>query len=235
MKSLRVVSLLSALWSLAGIANAEALKLKMGAGTADGTVSFTLNSGSDSIDIEVALGPMSAAAKATAVKNAVAAQDASGTWSAEATGTSLTFQHLVEDTWQAVTSISDLQDTTGGGNQLKTKNAALVFSLGMNGNAVATGVDAAGNPSFITVTVTDSLTWTRAIQAGDTPQGLLDLFSAFLADQAEDSVGIVHDTPAVIVLSQTSDGDTLSLNWQVTDTGLLAGVHGSANFGSIDR
>jgi hypothetical protein len=232
MKKLQVVGLISAL-SLASIAHADALKLKLGAATTEGVVGFTLTSGSASIHVDVALQPMSAAAKAAAVRDALAAQDQSGTWTANVTLTSLTFEHFDGQASQAVDSISDLKDTTGGGTQLKTKNAALVFNLQMSQGAVATGVDAQGNPSFITVSLTNSLVWTRAIHAGDTPQVILDAFSAFLQDEAEDTVDVVRETPAAIVLTQAGS-ESLSLNWQVTDTGLLADLHGSG-FAAIDR
>jgi hypothetical protein len=237
MKKLRVATLLSALASLSGVAYSEDVKLKMGAGTTDGVVGFTLTSQEESLEIEVALTPMSASAKAIAVSDAVTAQDASGTWSVEATGTTLTFKHLVDGVWEDVDGISDVQDTTGGGTQVKTSAEALVFNLQMGAETTATGVDANGNPSFITISLTSSLVWTHAIQTGDTPQTILDLFGTFLADQAEDAVEVVRETPSVMILKQQGDENAraLSINWQVTDTGLLAGVHGSANVGLIDR
>lgn len=236
MKKLRLIALSSALWSVASIAQADALKLKVGAATTSGAIGFTLVSDADSSHFDVALEPMTAPAKASAVQDAIAAQDASGTWRADATGSALTFEHLVDGVWQKVDAISGVQDTTGAGTQLATHDATLVFNLNLAPNAVASGLDADGAPSFITISVTNSLAWTRAVQAGDTPESVLDLFAAFLAEQAEDTVEITRETPAVIVLRQKGDGDSLSLSWQITDTGLLMGAQGSAvGTGVVDR
>jgi hypothetical protein len=235
MKKLRFAFLLTALWSLSGSAYSEDLKLKMGAAASDGVVGFTLSSQGETLEVEVAVSPMSASAKATAVSDAVAAQDSTGTWSVEASGTSLTFKHLVDGVWVDVEAISDVQDTTGGGTQVKTEGGALVFNLKMGPETTASGVDASGKPAFITISLTSSLVWTHAIQAGDTPQGILDLFAAFLADQSEEAVEVVRENPSVMILKQQDAESALSINWQVTDTGLLAGVQGSADLGVIDR
>jgi hypothetical protein len=230
MKKLRLIALSSALWSVASIAQAEALKLKVGAAATSGAIGFTLTSDGESSHFDVALEPMPAPAKATAVQDAVATQDASGSWRANATGAALTFEHLVDGVWQNVDSISSVQDTTGAGSQIATKDGVLVFNLNLLQNAVATGLDRVGSPSFVTISVTNSLAWTRALQAGDTPESVLDLFAAFLAEQGEDTVQVVRVTPTVIVLRQTGDG-SLSLSWQITDTGLLA----EASMGVVDR
>jgi len=233
MKKLQLIALTSAV-AVAGIAQADAVKLKVGAAATSGALGFTLTSDGESSHFEVALDPMAAPAKAATVQGAVAALDASGTWRASASGAALTFEHLVNGDWTKVDAISAIQDTTGAGSQLVTKGGALVVNLHMNPNAVASGLDATGAPSFITISVTNSLAWTRAVQAGDTSQTVLDLFAAFLAEQAEDTLVVDHQTPSVIVLRQTGSGETLSLSWQITDTGLLAGAEGSA-LGVVDR
>lgn len=235
MKKIEVVCLTLALSALTGVASAEGLKLSVGPADVEGVVRFTLNAHEEALTVEVAAAAMSATDKASAMRDAVAAQDPSAAWRADATGTSLTFEHLVGEEWQPIDTISDISDTTGGGAQLTSLGAAVAFNLNIAEDAIATGLDADGKPAFITVSVTDTLTWTHAISAGDTPEQLMDLFQAFLQDQAGEGVLLARPTATAIAVQLAYE--TSALNWQVTDTGLKPGAKagGTTDAGVIDR
>jgi hypothetical protein len=231
MTKLRTASLLLALLPVANAAQAfqpppppppAPLKLKVGDATVVGTVGFTLmtTSNGDSLRVDLALGPMMASDKAIAVLNAVSAQDFSGTWSAVASAAELTFQHQIAGTWQTVDSISNITDTTGGGTLLETQGTAVDFNIGIDPAAFASGLNAMGNPSFITVSLTDTLTWTYAVQPGDTAQSILDGLQAFLV--ARGGAGVTVSRPSLTTIAIKLQYNISSLNWNLTDTGLLA-------------
>ncbi len=204
-------------------AQASPLTLKIGAATSAGDVSFTLsmNSG-DSVYVSVPFaGVATPAEKASAIFDSVANADVVGTWQAvpATVGVALSFQHLVADTWVDVDSVTGLNDTTGGGTQLET-DQIVDFTLNLDPDAVATGFDLEGGPSFITISVTNTLAFTRAIQMGDTPQSLVDQFQAFLAEQAPAGLSVTRSAPTSVTI-RLAAGSSSALNWQVTDTGLM--------------
>ncbi|HKC12567.1 MAG TPA: hypothetical protein VKI41_11095, partial [Vicinamibacteria bacterium] len=86
--------------------------------------------------------------------------------------------------------------------------------------AVASGMNAMGNPSFITVSLTDTLTWTYAVQPGDTAQSILDLLQAYLATKG--GAGVTVTRPSLTTIAIKLQYNISSLNWNLTDTGLLA-------------
>ena len=132
----------------------------------------------------------------------------------------MSFEHLVGETWTAVDSITNLVDTTGAGTQLQTKDQVVDFSLAINPDAVAAGTDAQGGQSFTTLSVTNSLTFTRANQPGDTAEDLVGAFEAFLIEQQPE--GVTVERTGTTSLKITLDGaSTSALNLQVTDVGLL--------------
>jgi hypothetical protein len=214
----------------AAVAQADPLKVKIGAASNQGEVSFTLSvaavQGSisgDSVNVTAYVdGALSAQVKIAAITNAVANAGAAGTWRASGAvgSTALTFEHLVGATWKPVDSITNLVDTTGAGTQLQTKNNVVDFSLAIDPSAVAAGSNAQGGPSFTTVAVTNTLTFTRANQAGDTAETVVGAFETFLAEQAAEGVTVERTsaTSLKITLDSTS---TSALNLQVTDVGLL--------------
>jgi hypothetical protein len=230
MTKLRAASLLLALLPVANAAQAQLLpppptaplKLKVGDATAFGAVGFTLmtTSNGDTLRVDLAVGPMMASDKAIALKQAVAALDPWGTWQAVTSGAELTFQHLGAGTWQTVDSISNITDTTGGGTVLETLGAAVDFNIGIDPAAVASGMNAMGNPSFITVSLTDTLTWTYAVQPGDSAQSILDLLQAFLV--AQGGAGVTVSRPSLTTIAIKLQYNISSFNWNLTDTGLLA-------------
>jgi hypothetical protein len=81
-----------------------------------------------------------------------------------------------------------------------------------------------GEPSFITVSVTDTLTWTQALQGGETAQTLLDTFEAFLAAEAGEGVEVVRTS--LSTLTVVLHYEESHLNWQVTDLGLESSAMG---------
>jgi len=88
------------------------------------------------------------------------------------------------------------------------------------------------------VSLTDTLAWTHAIQTGASATILLDALQAFIEAQGSEGVQVVRDSPSglSIQLFYTES----QVNWQLTDTGLQAGVHGKArrfehDAGLIDR
>jgi hypothetical protein len=238
-KTLNGSSLLLALLALAPAAQANPLTLKVGDATVAGAVGFTLmtTSTGESLRVDLALGPAMASDKAIELANAVVVQDTTGTWSAAAVGAELTFQHLMVDgVWYPVDSITNISDTTGGGTVLETSGAVVDFNLGIDPSAVASGVNASGHPSYITVSITATLAWTYAIQPGDTPQHILDLLQAFLVGQATAGVTVSRPSPTTIGIQLSYNISTL--NWTLTDTGLQAAATGGGAIppaGVIDR
>jgi hypothetical protein len=235
MKQVTVVLVALFLMAVAPVALPEALKMSVGTAQVAGSVRFTLASGEATLDVEVALEPMSAADKAAALSAAVAAQDPSGTWRGVATGAALTFEHAVEGVFSSVDSVSDISDTTGSGTGLaKNDGDSVKFKLAVDEDAVASGVDAGGNPSFITVSVTDTLTWTHPIPAGETAGNIVDLLYAYLLEQGGSGVQVTR-TAATSIEIQLSY-DSASLSWQITDTALKPKAKGSGkDAGVIDR
>lgn len=222
---------LMVLAAAAAVAQADPLRVKTGAALNAGDVGFTLTvtppqgSDADGASVNVATpisGAMSAQEKVAAITDAVGNAGAAGTWRAvSAVGTtSMSFEHLVGDTWKAVDSVTNLVDTTGAGTQLQTKNQVVDFNLDIHPGAVAVGADAQGMPSFTTVSVTNTLTFTRANQPGDTAEALVGAFEAFLVEQQAEGVTVERTGPTSLKI--TLDGSSTSaINLQVTDAGLL--------------
>jgi hypothetical protein len=225
MTKLRAASFLLALLPVADAAQAQVapplpLRLRVGDATVAGTVGFTLmtTSNQDSLRVDLAVGPMMASDKAIALKNAVSALDP--TWIAVTSAAELMFLHNIAGTWQIVDSITNITDTTGGGTLLETQGVAVDFSLGLDPTALASGLNAMGNPSFIMVSLTDTLAWTYAIQPGDTAQSILDKLQSFLLGQA--SAGVTVSRPSPTTIAIRLQYNISSLNWYLTDTGLQA-------------
>jgi hypothetical protein len=222
-------------------ASAGPMKLKLGAAKSGGVVRFALHHAAtgDSHQVEVSIpGTLDALPKTTAVATAVAALDATSTWRATVTSTGLTFQHLVNLVWVDVDTISDLVDTTGSGSKLSTNGTVVDFTVDIDPEAMASGVDAIDSPSIITVTLTDTLTWTRSIQYGQTAADLLDQFEAFLREEAGEGVLVVRTSPSAMQITLLYDSS--QMNWQVTDTGLqpaakASGISTDWPAGLIDR
>lgn len=230
---------------------AEPIRLRIGAATTDGSVRFTLSAPAPageaepspgeepetvSFDVPIAAGTP-ASEKAEAIRAAVAA-DPSGRWSAHVSGAALEFQYLSGEVWVDVEALTDLSDTTGGGTQLATRGSAVAIQIHVNPDAVATGVDATGAPSFFTVSLTDTLAWTHAIQPGETVTILLDALQAFIEAQGSEGVQVVRDSPNGLSI-QLFYAES-QVNWQLTDTGLQPGTWGKAHrfdhdAGLIDR
>lgn len=232
MTKLKTVSFLLLLSALGVPAQGQSLELKIGkAGTA-GTVRFVLVHGETSLAVAAELAPMSAAEKAAALVAAVAQQAVDGNWRAQADGTRLRFQHLVADQWQDVHSVKDVSDATGSGTELATSGTQATFTLTLAEGAVANGVDAAGQPAFFTVALTDTLSWTHPLQAGETPEQVLDQLSAFLAESAGPGVGVTRSSATSLTLR--FDYPQAALNWQVTDTGLVPSAGGERDAGVIE-
>jgi hypothetical protein len=222
-------------------ASAGPMELKVGAAKSEGVIRFALHHAAtgDSHQVEVSIpGPLDAQPKSVAVAAAVAALDASSTWQATVTSTGLTFQHLVNLAWVDVDTISDLVDTTGSGSKLSTTGNVVDFTLDIDPEAMASGVDAIDSPSIITVTLTDTLTWTSAIQYGQTATDLLDQFEAFLRAEAGEGVLVVRQSPSAMQITLLYDSS--QMNWQITDTGLqpaakASGISTDWPAGLIDR
>ena len=238
MRRVQLALLLGMGLSLAVTAGADPMYLKVGAAKTDGTVSFTLHYTPTGESYAVqAYVPLSVD-KAQTVAAAVAAADPTGTWQGTASGTQLSFQHLVDGVWGAVDTITDLVDTTGAGSKLSTTGNVVDFVLNIAPDASATGVDATDAPSFVSVSLTDTLTWTQAIQPGQTAADLLDGFQAFLQSEAGEGVLVTRLSPNE--LKATLLYDSSQMNWEITDTGLQpaakgAGVSTDQPAGLIDR
>lgn len=232
-----IVSLL-VLVAAAAVAQADPLKVKIGAASNQGEVSFTLSvapaqgslAGPETVPVVVSFADaMSAQSKVAAIADAVANTGDQGMWrAAYAVGaTSMSFEHLVGETWTAVDSITNLVDTTGAGTQLQTKDNVVDFTLTIDPSAVAAGSDALGGPSFTTVSVTNTLTFTRANQPGDTAEDVVGAFEAFLVEQQAE--GVTVERTGATSLKITLDGtSTSALNLQVTDVGLLSNATAGA-------
>jgi hypothetical protein len=194
-----------------------------------GIVSFVLgvSSNGDSLAVEAVVSEaMLATSKGALVAEAVANADPTGAWHASNDAGKLTFLHQVGEAWVNVDVITDFSDTTGSGTKVTSSDTAVAFTLTLDEAAVAVGYDGMGEPSFITVTVTDTLTWTRALQGGETPQGLLDAFASFLASEAGEGVAVTRNSvSSLTVLLHYEDSQ---VNWQVTDLGLEFASKGEA-------
>jgi len=234
MKQVTVVLVALFLTATAPPAFSEALKMTVGKADVAGTVSFTLGAGEETLQVAVVIEPMTAAEKAAALSAAVTAQDPSGTWRALATGAALSFEHMVDGVFQDADLIGNISDTTGAGTGLAKSDAVVMFKLQIDEAAVATGLDAAGGPSFITVSMTGTLAWTHPIPAGETAVQLVDFFYAFLLDQAGAGVLVTRTAPTTLEIELSSQA--ASLNWQITDTGLMPYAKGGGrDAGVIDR
>ena len=106
-------------------ASVPAVELKVGPAHVSGFVSFVLSTSvnGDTVSIEAVVdqAPLGASEKAEVVAAAVAAEP-SGSWRAAGDGGRLSFQHLVDDTWENVDLVSNLTDTTGAGTKLKSSD-----------------------------------------------------------------------------------------------------------------
>lgn len=206
------------------------VEVKVGPAHVPGLVSFTLatsvNGDSLSVETVVDTAPLSAADKAALVAAAVAAADPTGSWQASGGAGTLTFHHLVGEAWERVDVVSNYTDTTGAGTKLESADTAVAFTLTMDEAAAAVGYDAMGEPSYITVSVTDTLAWTRALQGGETPQALLDAFQAFLLAEAGEGVEVVRNSVASLTVVLRYEES--AINWQVTDLGLESTSQGEA-------
>ncbi len=209
-------------------AQAGGLKIKIGAAAGEGTVDFTLSMKSgESVEVAVPLPAGAAPAdKAAAIADAVA-NAGDGTWRGvpATVGVGMTFQHLVGDEWVDVDSVSGLGDTTGGGTQIETHAPIVDFTLSLDSDAVASGFDLQGGPSFITISITNTLSFTRTIQPGDNAPSLVDQFEAFLAEQAPEGVSVTRTGSGTLKIHLESSSS--ALNWQITDTGLMLVAKGS--------
>lgn len=231
------VVLLAVLAASVTVAQAEPLKLMVGASASEGEVSFILSvtttsspllgyrvSTTESVGVTTYVpGALSASEKAAVIGDAVAGAYVPGTWRAVPVPDMvavLTFEHLVGDAWVPVDSIGNLADTTGSGTLVYTRGQAASFSLDIDPMALATGFDAYGFQSALAISVTNSLTFGRAIWPGDTADVLLTDFQNFLAAQAPQGVQFVRTSPTSLNIL-VSGTETAALSWQVTDTGLL--------------
>lgn len=233
MTKLKIVALLLALSAPALLAPGEPLELKVGRAEIGGAVQLILVQGEDSYSLSVDLAAMSATEKAQAVADAVAAQDPSSSWRGQADGDRLMFQHLVDGVWLDVDAVKDVSDATGSGTQLVTSGTLATFTLTLAEDGVASGLNLEGQPAFVTVAVTDTLSWTHPVQAGETPPQVLDQFVAFLQDQAGPGVQVTRSSPTSVTL--LLDYPVASLNWQVTDTGLQPKAGGERDAGVVER
>lgn len=229
---LKTVPLLLTLAALASPASGQSLELQVGRADIAGVVQATLLHGESSLPITLELQPMSATEKAAALAQAVAA-DPSGAWQAVADGSSLAFQHLVEGEWQGVDAVKDVSDDTGSGTRLAGAGTLTTFTLELPEDVVASGLDAAGQPAVFTLTLTDTLTFTRALQAGQTAQQVFDDLQTFLQDGAGAGVQVTRPGPASVIVSLAYAES--SFNWQVTDTVLRPKATGETDAGVIHR
>ncbi len=240
----RAVVLMMVLGASAAVAQAEPLKLMVGSGSGPGDVSFTMSvtttsssllgytvNTTESVPVAIYVpGALSAAEKAVLISDAVASAYPAGTWRAVPVPDMvavLTFEHLVGNVWMSVDSISNLVDATGSGTLIYTAGQAVGFSLGIDPMAVATGFDIDGLPSFLTISVTNSLSYTRAVQPGDTAEILVNDFQSFLVAQAASGVQVTRTSPTSLNILVTGTA-TAALSWQVTDTGFLGMATASA-------
>ena len=206
----------------------QAVEVRVGPASSIGFVSFTLQTSVDgaslAVETVVDSAPLDASQKAALVVARVTNLDP--TWQAVASGSTLTFQHLVGVSWQNVDVVSNFTDTTGGGTKLTAADTVVAFTLSIDESAVAVGYDAFGDPSFVTVSMTDTLTWTKPLQGGETAQVVLDAFQTFLAAEAGAGVTVVRNSP--FSLTAILHYAVSLVNWQVTDLGLQAASKGEA-------
>lgn len=229
---LKIVPLLLTLVALAVPAQGQPLELKVGRADVAGEVKLALVQGEASLLLSVALEPMSAQEKSSALAQAVA-DDPSGAWRAVLDGASLTFQHLVDGEWRDVDAVRDVSDGTGSGTQLSTEGTVPQFTLELPADVPASGLDALGKPALFTVTVTDTLTFTHALQAGETAEQVFDQLQAFLLEEAGAGVEVARPGPASLVLGLAYA--EASFNWQLTDTALRPKASGESDAGVIHR
>jgi len=204
------------------------VELKVGPALSAGIVSFELASLSngDTLAVEVVIpGKMTANDKGNRIVAAVAAADPTGSWLAVNVLGKLTFTHVALGNLLTVDAIAKVNDTTGSGTKVTADETAVSFTLTLDPASVAVGYDGMGEPSYITVTVTDTLTWTRALQGGETPQMLLDALQEFLATEAGN--GVVVSRTSESSISVVLRYEESAVNWQVTDLG-LSGATGEA-------
>jgi hypothetical protein len=223
---------LAVLAATAVTVQADPLKLKIGGASGHGVVSFVLSvrvplvlgiTVDESVSVTAVVGSgATASEKATAIKQAVAHVGLLGSWRAVtvAGSSSLVFEHRVNGVWTPVDAIVDLVDTTGAGTALVTRAQPVNFDLDIDPEAIAVGTDAQGAPAFMSVAVTNTLTFTRAIQAGDTPEGLVNAFAAFLGEQETEGVTFERVGPTSLRIHIEASLNA-SLSWQVTDVGLF--------------
>jgi hypothetical protein len=198
-------------------------ELKVGPAYNAGYVTFTLSTlvNGDVLGVEAVIdGPMDATAKAMVVAAAVANADPTGDWRATLSGSKLTFQHKVLGLWLDADLITGYSDTTGSGTKIESVDNVVSFTLTLDEGAVAFGHDAMGEPSFIMVTVTDTLTYTRPFQGGETPEAVLDALQAFLAAEAGEGVTVTRASANSLVITLRYEDS--QVNWQITDLGFEA-------------
>lgn len=254
----KAIVLMAVLAASVAVAQAAPLQLQVGAGSQAGTVSFTMSATTNSVDpltgatlsttdsaavTVYADGPLAASDKAGLIAQAVGNAGEYGTWRAvSVSSTVLAFEHLVGNLWVPVDTIASLVDTTGSGTLLTTPEHVVAFSLNIDPSAVAVGFDAQGLPSYLTVSVTNTLTFTQAVQPGDTAAVLVSEFQAFLAAQQVAGMQVILTSPTS--LSVTLQGAAgAAFTWQLTDLGLSPAATATAavapstiiNAGLIDR
>jgi hypothetical protein len=216
--------------SAAAQTESKPVEIKVGPADVAGVVSFVLSTSSsgDVLAVEAVVDtvPLSAADKGAVVAAAVAAADPTGTWAATGEAGTLSFYHLVGEAWEMVDVISNFSDTTGAGTKVESTDSAVSFTLSMDETAVAVGYDAMGEPSYVTVSVTDTLAWTKALQGGETASSLLDSFQAFLVGEAGQGVEVVRNSAGSLTIILRYEES--AVNWQVTDLGLESGSTGEA-------
>jgi len=221
------------------VAQADPLKLKVGAASNGGSVSFTLaakgDSGVESVVVSVDFpSAVTAQDKAAVIRDAVANAGVAGTWRTGSSATvAMTFEHLVEGEWKPVDQIINLVDTTGSGTSLQTKDQAVDFSLDIDPYASASGYDLEGGPSFLTIAVTNTLTFTRAVEPGESAESLVAQFEAFLAEQEAEGVVVERTGPTSLRIS-LDGSSSAALNWQITDSGLLGEATAGAVVGAAE-
>lgn len=232
MTKLKVASSSVVFSVLAVAAQGQPIELKLSRADNAGTVSMLLVHGEATLSVEVPIAPMSGSEKAAAVGEAIA-QQASGQWRALAQDRTLTFEHLVDGDWLDVDAVKDFSDDTGSSSQLAKSGGQAVFHLLLGDDVVASGVDASGQPSFFTVTVTDTLAWTHPLTQGETAAQALDLLVAFLADEGGTGVEVTRLGPSHVKIKLAYEAP--SFNWQVTDALLRPKAAGEKDAGVVER
>ncbi len=229
---LKTLPFLLTLVALALPAQGQPLELKVGRADVAGEVNLALVQGEASLVLSVPLEPMSAQQKSAALAQAVA-NDPSGVWRAVADGASITFQHLTDGEWQDVDAVREVSDGTGSGTQLSAAGTLSRFTIELPADVAASGLDALGKPAVFTVTMTDTLTFTHALQAGETAEQVFDQLQAFLLEEAGAGVEVTRPGPASLVLGLSYA--QAAFNWQVNDTALRPKASGETDAGVIHR